>query len=76
MTKHHGEHPRMGATDVFPFVPIQGVTMDDCVDMARRLGRGWARTRDSRCTCTGRPRPTGRRAGSVRKGEYEACPRS
>lgn len=39
MTKHKGEHPRMGAADVVPFVPISGVSMDDCVQMARRLGR-------------------------------------
>ncbi|MFQ5594385.1 MAG: glutamate formimidoyltransferase, partial [Anaerolineae bacterium] len=39
MEQHAGEHPRMGATDVVPFVPIAGVTMDDCVEMARRLGQ-------------------------------------
>ena len=39
MRHHHGEHPRMGATDVCPFVPIAGVTMDDCVEYARTLGR-------------------------------------
>ena len=33
-----GEHPRMGATDVCPFVPIEGTTLDDCVEIARRLG--------------------------------------
>ena len=36
---HKGEHPRMGATDVVPFVPVAGVTMDDCAELARRLGR-------------------------------------
>lgn len=35
---HRGEHPRIGATDVVPFIPLRGVTMDDCVAMARRLG--------------------------------------
>jgi len=35
---HQGEHPRIGATDVVPFVPISGVTMAECVEMARRLG--------------------------------------
>jgi len=39
MEKHHGGHPRMGATDVIPFVPISGITMDDCVELAQRLGR-------------------------------------
>jgi glutamate formiminotransferase/formiminotetrahydrofolate cyclodeaminase len=37
MSKHHGEHPRMGACDVTPFVPLQGVTMADCVALARRV---------------------------------------
>lgn len=36
---HQGEHPRIGATDVVPFVPISGVTMVECVEMARRLGK-------------------------------------
>ncbi|MEA2057274.1 MAG: glutamate formimidoyltransferase, partial [Actinomycetota bacterium] len=39
MSSHHGEHPRMGATDVCPFVPVEGATMDDCVEIARSLGR-------------------------------------
>ncbi len=39
MTQHTGEHPRIGATDVFPFIPISGATMDDCVEIARRLGK-------------------------------------
>jgi glutamate formiminotransferase len=42
LNKHSGEHPRMGATDVIPFVPISGVTMDDCVALARACGeRMW-----------------------------------
>ena len=36
---HRGEHPRLGATDVVPFVPISGVTMEECVALARDLGR-------------------------------------
>jgi glutamate formiminotransferase/formiminotetrahydrofolate cyclodeaminase len=35
---HRGAHPRMGATDVVPFIPIEGVTLEDCVAMARRVG--------------------------------------
>jgi glutamate formiminotransferase len=35
---HRGEHPRMGAVDVVPFVPIEGVTMDECVALAKRVG--------------------------------------
>src|SRR5258705_13265149 len=38
LTKHAGEHPRMGATDVVPFVPVTGVTMEECVQLARQLG--------------------------------------
>ncbi|MFW5898469.1 MAG: glutamate formimidoyltransferase [Candidatus Saliniplasma sp.] len=38
MGKHEGSHPRMGATDVCPFVPVKGVTMDDCVEIAKQLG--------------------------------------
>jgi glutamate formiminotransferase/formiminotetrahydrofolate cyclodeaminase len=39
MRAHHGEHARMGALDVCPFVPVSGVTMDDCVALAREFGR-------------------------------------
>ena len=38
MNHHRGEHPRMGATDVVPFVPVRGVTMADCVALARQVG--------------------------------------
>src|ERR1044071_1132998 len=38
LTKHSGEHPRMGAADVVPFVPLEGATMEDCVVLARQLG--------------------------------------
>lgn len=39
MQKHHGAHPRMGATDVCPFVPVEGVTMEDCVQLSREVGQ-------------------------------------
>ncbi len=39
LNQHQGEHPRIGATDVVPFVPISGVTMTECVEMAKRLGK-------------------------------------
>lgn len=39
MRQHHGAHPRMGAMDVCPFVPVSGVTMDECVACAREFGR-------------------------------------
>jgi glutamate formiminotransferase len=43
---HLGEHPRIGATDVVPFVPIRGVTMDECVVLARRVGKRIGRELD------------------------------
>ncbi|MEO0085314.1 MAG: glutamate formimidoyltransferase [candidate division WOR-3 bacterium] len=39
LTKHQGEHPRIGATDVVPFVPISGVTQEECIELAKRLGK-------------------------------------
>ena len=38
LTKHQGEHPRMGATDVVPFIPLEGSTMEDCIVLAKKLG--------------------------------------
>ena len=35
MSRHHGAHPRMGAADVCPFVPVEGVTLEDCAAIAR-----------------------------------------
>ena len=43
MRAHYGEHPRLGATDVLPFVPVRGVTMDDCVRVAHEAGEIIAR---------------------------------
>jgi glutamate formiminotransferase / formiminotetrahydrofolate cyclodeaminase len=46
MTVHTGAHPRVGATDVIPFIPIEGLTLDDCVALARRVGNEiWKRYR-------------------------------
>ncbi len=39
MESHTGEHPRVGATDVVPFVPVSGVTLEECIQLARRLGK-------------------------------------
>lgn len=39
MTKHSGAHPRMGAVDVCPFVPVAGVTTEDCVECSRKFGK-------------------------------------
>jgi len=43
LTQHKGAHPRMGASDVVPFIPIEGVTIEDCVAMARHVGAEIAR---------------------------------
>ncbi len=43
LNQHEGEHPRIGATDVIPFIPIEGVTMEDCVQLAETLGERIAR---------------------------------
>ena len=73
MRTQKGEHPRMGATDVFPFVPVSRVTMDECIELARRVGERVARE-------LGIPiylyeeaatRPERRLLADVRKGEYE-----
>lgn len=46
LTKHTGAHPRVGAADVVPFIPIEGVTIEDCIALARRVGNEiWARHR-------------------------------
>src|SRR6516225_1340721 len=46
LTKHTGAHPRVGATDVVPFIPIEGVTIEDCVALAKRVGNEiWKRFR-------------------------------
>ena len=44
LTQHTGAHPRLGAADVVPFIPIAGVTLEDCVAMARHVGEQiWTR---------------------------------
>jgi glutamate formiminotransferase/formiminotetrahydrofolate cyclodeaminase len=46
LTRHTGAHPRLGATDVVPFVPVEGVTLEDCVTLAKKVGREiWERYR-------------------------------
>jgi glutamate formiminotransferase / formiminotetrahydrofolate cyclodeaminase len=46
LTRHRGEHPRLGATDVVPFIPLEGTTIEDCVAIARNVGRAiWKRYR-------------------------------
>ena len=70
---HRGQHPRIGATDVVPFVPIRGVTMDNCIAMARRLGERVARELDIPVYLYERAatRPERRDLAYIRRGEYE-----
>jgi glutamate formiminotransferase/formiminotetrahydrofolate cyclodeaminase len=74
LDEHRGEHPRIGATDVVPFVPLTGLTMEECVEIARRLGQRVG-------TSLGIPvylyeaaatRPERQNLENIRHGEYEA----
>jgi len=73
LDEHQGEHPRIGATDVVPFVPIQGVTMDECVELARRLGAkvGEALGIPVYLYEFAATRPDRVNLADIRKGEYE-----
>ncbi len=77
MRTHKGSHPRMGAVDVVPFVPMRGVTMVEAVEIARRFGRAFAERHgipvyfyEEACTSEAR-----RSLADIRKGEYEGMPR-
>ncbi len=76
MSKHHGAHPRMGATDVLPLVPVSGITLEECAELARKLGK---RIADE----LGIPvfsyeaaafTPARKNLAVCRKGEYEGLP--
>jgi len=73
MSMHHGEHPRVGALDVLPFVPIAGVTMDDCVALARSVGKRIADELQVPVYLyeAAATRPDRRALPDVRRGEYE-----
>jgi glutamate formiminotransferase/formiminotetrahydrofolate cyclodeaminase len=73
LTRHAGEHPRMGAADVVPFVPLDGTTMDDCIALARRLGQRIGDELGIPVFLYGRAatRPERERLPDVRKGEFE-----
>jgi len=73
MNLHRGEHPRMGAADVVPFVPIKDVTMDDCVAIARRVGERVGRELGIPVYLyeAAATRPERRNLANVRRGEYE-----
>ena len=73
MEKHKGEHPRIGATDVVPFVPVSGVSMEECVELARELGKkvGDELGIPAFLYEEAATRPENRNLADVRKGEYE-----
>ena len=73
MRQHHGAHPRMGATDVTPFVPVEGVSMEDCAELARRLGARVAAELAIPVYLyeAAASRPERRNLAEVRRGEYE-----
>src|SRR3984957_19661515 len=70
---HRGEHPRIGATDVLPFVPVEGVTMENCVALAWQTGQEiWARYKVPVYFYeVAALRPERKRLESVRSGEFE-----
>jgi glutamate formiminotransferase len=73
MFEHRGGHPRMGAADVIPFMPVRDVTMDTCVELAREVGRELAETLDLPVYLYGEAAlsPERRSLADVRKGEFE-----
>ena len=76
MSKHHGAHARMGATDVCPFIPVTGMTMDDCVELSKQLGKRVGDELDIPVYLYeySASRPERVNLAEIRKGEYEALP--
>ena len=73
LTKHTGEHPRMGAVDVIPFVPIKNVTMEECILISKEVGEVLAKELDIPVflyeeSCT---KETRRNLANIRKGQFE-----
>lgn len=76
MSKHSGEHPRMGATDVCPLIPIANITMEETAEWAHKLGELAGRELDIPFYMyeSAATRPERRNLATVRSGEYEALP--
>ena len=76
MRLHHGAHPRMGATDVLPLIPVSNITLDECADLARRLAQRIADNLGVPTYCyeAAARTPERRNLAVCRKGEYEALP--
>ena len=73
LNQHSGEHPRIGATDVVPFIPISGVGMDECIQIAQRLGQRVSQELDIPVYLyeAAATRPERVNLESIRRGEYE-----
>ena len=76
MRQHHGEHPRMGATDVCPLVPISGISMEETAEYARRLAERVGRELKIPVYLyeAAQPDPARKSLAAIRAGEYEALP--
>jgi glutamate formiminotransferase/formiminotetrahydrofolate cyclodeaminase len=76
MTIHKGEHPRIGATDVVPFVPVAGATMEECVQLAHVYGKRVAEQLHIPIYLyeAAATRPERKNLADIRKGEYEGLP--
>lgn len=76
MRQHSGAHARMGATDVCPFVPVKGVTMDDCVEIAKEVGKRVAEELSIPIYLYehAATRPERENLATIRKGQYEGLP--
>ena len=73
MNKHKGEHPRMGAIDVVPFVPVYNVTMEECVKLAHEFAKEFAEKSGVPCFMyeEAATRPDRKNLADVRRGEFE-----
>ncbi|HEP1267111.1 TPA: glutamate formimidoyltransferase [Streptococcus pyogenes] len=76
MTKHHGEHPRMGATDVCPFVPIKDITTQECVEISKQVAERINRELDIPIFLyeDSATRPERQNLAKIRKGRFEGMP--
>jgi glutamate formiminotransferase len=74
MNTHVGEHPRIGATDVVPFIPISKISMDECVELARELGKEIAEKLDIPVYLYefAATRPERKNLANLRKGQFES----
>ena len=76
MRQHHGAHPRSGATDVLPLIPVAGITLEACAVLARKLAERLYKELDIPCYCyeAAAFKPERKNLAVCRAGEYEALP--